>query len=337
MNRLITGLRAALAATGVTNFAVGAWAELDPHVWYSTFPGLGHHWVSAVGPYDEHLVRDVGASLMAIGVLLTWAALAPRARLLTPALVSTLVFAVPHLAYHVASAEHLSTGDNVVNLALLASMVVLPVWLLWAVRTGDQGPRTRDQGSLGGMRLGEPSAGAAYRVARRWSRRRFGTVPLPLVPLGHHPRLLCGSGAMELAHVGSHEVGERLKDLAMTKVALMVGCEWCIDYGSALLQRHGVDEETIRELPRWRESTAFAPLERLVIEYAEELTRTPAEASDELFARLREHFDDAQLVELTTAITYEGHRSRFYRAFNVGSQGFAACELPQAEVVQPGT
>src|ERR671927_225245 len=96
--RLLDGLRGLLALSGVLNMATGAWAELGPHGWYRTFPGLGHHWVSAVGPYDEHLVRDVGAALLAFGLLLTWTAVAPRSELLRPALVSTLVFAVPHLA-----------------------------------------------------------------------------------------------------------------------------------------------------------------------------------------------------------------------------------------------
>ena len=336
--RLVGGLRVALAAVGVTNFAVGAWAELGPHGWYSTFPGLGHHWVSAVGPYDEHLVRDVGAGLMSLGVLLTWTALAPRTSLLRPALVSALVFAVPHFAYHVASADDLPTADNVANLVVLAAVIVVPVALLWATsRTADRGPLTAGDGTLPGLRIGEPPAGLTYAVLKRYARRRYGTLPAPLVPLGHHPRLLRGNAAMELALEGSHEVDGRLKDLAATKAALMAGCEWCIDFGSALLERRGLDEATIRELPRWRDSSAFDPLERLVIEYAEEVSRTPSEVSDELFARLREHFDDAQLVELTSAIAFESHRSRLYRALGVGAQGFASCELPQREVVQPGT
>ena len=142
-------------------------------------------------------------------------------------------------------------------------MVVLPVGLLWASRS----PRSAVGGQRSGsMRIAEVPAGErspTLRVVRRWARRRFGTVPAPLVPLGHHPRLLRGSVAMELALDRSQEVDARLKDLAMTKVALMVRCEWCIDFGSALLQRHGLDEQTIRELPGWRESSAFAPLERL--------------------------------------------------------------------------
>ena len=100
--------------------------------------------------------------------------------------------------------------------------------------------------------------------------------------------------------------------------------------------RRGLDPESIRELPRYRESEAFGPLEKLVIEYAEALSDTPAEASDELFARLREHFDDAQLVELTNAISFENHRSRLVVACGLGSQGFARCELPRVPAPATG-
>ncbi len=65
--------------------------------------------------------------------------------------------------------------------------------------------------------------------------------------------------------------------------------------------------------------------------YADELTRTPVEVPDELFARLRAHFSEAQLVELTSAIAWENFRARFNHAFGAESEGFdqgAYCALP---------
>jgi len=76
----------------------------------------------------------------------------------------------------------------------------------------------------------------------------------------------------------------------------------------------------------------FDDLERLVIEYAACLTRTPADASDELVAELRTHLDEAQLVELTACIAWENFRARFNRGFDVGAQGFsegAVCAIPE--------
>ena len=60
-----------------------------------------------------------------------------------------------------------------------------------------------------------------------------------------------------------------------------------------------------------------------MIDYAAAMTRTPVEVPDELFAQLREHFDDAQLVELTAVIATENFRGRFNWAFGLGSEGFA--------------
>src|SRR5919197_6317205 len=83
-----------------------------------------------------------GEMMLAVGVLLAWAALAPRAGLLRPALACSLLFAVPHFAYHVASADELGTADNIVNLAALGATVAFPVALLWASRpVGEGSPR----------------------------------------------------------------------------------------------------------------------------------------------------------------------------------------------------
>jgi len=324
--QVVSWLRALLATTGAVNMAVGAWAELAPHSWYRTFPGAGHHWVSAVGPYDEHLVRDVGAALLALGLLMIWSAAAPRAGLLRPAMVSVLVFAVPHFAYHAAAWEHMGVGDNIANLVVLSLVVLVPAALLWFSRTKPMpSPRTD---SPAGARIAAPPEGersAEVRAAERYSRKRFGAVVAPLVPLSHHAQLLRGTAAMELALEHSHQVDERLKDLGATKAAQITGCEWCIDFGSALLERHG-----------YSDGSQFDARERLVLEYAAALRATPSEISDDLFARMREHFDDAQLVELTSAIAFEGYRSRLYRAFGIGSQGFATCELRLSDTPAAG-
>ncbi len=93
----------------------------------------------------------------------------------------------------------------------------------------------------------------------------------------------------------------------------------------------GIPDDQLRDLHRHAESDAFTPLEKLAIEYAERLTRTPAEVPEALFATLRDHLTEAQLVELTAAIAWENYRARFNRAFDVRAQGFsegAYCPLP---------
>lgn len=95
---------------------------------------------------------------------------------------------------------------------------------------------------------------------------------------------------------------------------------------------HGVTEEQLRELARHAESPAFSPLERLVLDYAVEMTRTPVEIPDPLFKQLREHLDEAQLLELTATIAWENYRARFNHALGIESGNFsegAYCPLPE--------
>ena len=177
----------------------------------------------------------------------------------------------------------------------------------------------------------EKETGLLGRFAYRFSRRRFGKVPEPVRVTAHHRSLLLGTGAMELALDRSDLVDDRLKKLAEIKVALVVGCEFCIDIGSMLGKGLGITDDQLRALPRFRESSAFSSLERLVLEYATEMSRTPVTVPDDLFGALREHLDEAQMVELTTAIAWENHRARSNHALGIDPQGFSEgslCLLP---------
>jgi alkylhydroperoxidase family enzyme len=84
----------------------------------------------------------------------------------------------------------------------------------------------------------------------------------------------------------------------------------------------GASEDKIRQVPAWRESELFSPRERDALEYAEQMTITGERVGDELFARLRRHFTEAQLVELTAAVALENFRSKFNVALGVEAQGF---------------
>ena len=88
----------------------------------------------------------------------------------------------------------------------------------------------------------------------------------------------------------------------------------------------GAEEEKIREVPGWRESRRFSEMERVALEYAEAMTITGQRVGDELFARIRSFFDEAQIVELTAAVALENFRSKFNVPLGIESQGF--CLLP---------
>ena len=89
----------------------------------------------------------------------------------------------------------------------------------------------------------------------------------------------------------------------------------------------GADEEKVREVPTWRDSGRFSPMERAALEYAEAMTITGQRVSDELFARLRTFYDEAQVVELTAAVALENFRSKFNVPLGIEAQGF--CLVPK--------
>ena len=106
-------LRIGIVVIALTPALVGIWATVAPRGFYDGFPGGGHHWVSAVGAYDEHLVRDVGALYLGALVMLAFAFAWLDRRLVQAALVSTAVAALPHLIYHSTALDGFSTGDAV--------------------------------------------------------------------------------------------------------------------------------------------------------------------------------------------------------------------------------
>jgi AhpD family alkylhydroperoxidase len=181
-----------------------------------------------------------------------------------------------------------------------------------------------------------PFTGLFLRLARRETKKLTGreTEQMigPLEAYAHLPRLLLGYGMLEGATAKLDGVPERLKVLAELKAATMTSCEYCIDIGSQIARRSGLSDEQLLALPRYRESEHFDELEKLVLDYAVVMSRTPVEVPDELFDRLRRTFDDAQMVELTNIIAVENMRGRFNMALGFGSAGFSegmVCAVPE--------
>jgi alkylhydroperoxidase family enzyme len=104
-----------------------------------------------------------------------------------------------------------------------------------------------------------------------------------------------------------------------------------MDIGSAVGRKEGVSEQQISDLDSFETSPAFNELERLVLRYAVAMTLTPVQVPDDLFASLRKHFDERQMVELTSAIAWENYRARFDHSFGIEAEGFsegAVCAVP---------
>ena len=135
-------LRGGIAVLAVTPAWVGIWATISPRGFYDDFPGAGHAWVSVVGAYDEHLVRDVGALYLGMLVLLALAWAWLDRRLVQAALVAYAVAALPHLVYHATALDNFSAGDAIAEIAALALNVVLPLWLLWVTARSGSASRS---------------------------------------------------------------------------------------------------------------------------------------------------------------------------------------------------
>lgn len=115
---------AGLAVLGAANLGWGAWASVAPRHFFVTFPGFGQRWTSAYPPYNQHLVTDLGATFLALGLLLALAATLRDRRVTTVVLLGVLTFNALHLAFHASDPGLLSGG------ALAASLVSLVVGVL---------------------------------------------------------------------------------------------------------------------------------------------------------------------------------------------------------------
>jgi AhpD family alkylhydroperoxidase len=123
-----------------------------------------------------------------------------------------------------------------------------------------------------------------------------------------------------------------LKSYCQLVSAGVIGCSWCLDFGYFKAHNDGLDLDKVREVPRWRESDVFTPLERDVMEYAEAMTLTPPTVTDAMVAHLVDQLGAPAVVELTQMVALENMRSRFNSAAGLQSQGFSdVCELPLAE------
>jgi alkylhydroperoxidase family enzyme len=165
-------------------------------------------------------------------------------------------------------------------------------------------------------------------MVKRMSRRMLGDVAEPVEVAWHNRKVVNFSFAVGRRAQKWDECDETLKAFAHMAVASLVGCSFCLDLGYFQAHNDGLDETKAREVPRWRESDVFTPLERDVMEYAEAMSETPLTVTDELSARLLDHLGAPALVELTAFIALANLYTRSNLALGVTSQGLsAACDL----------
>ena len=173
-----------------------------------------------------------------------------------------------------------------------------------------------------------PVVKLVYRFMRRGMKRMTGRDPArgsgiePVEVWAHQPRMLSAMGKFAGAARKGKDVDERLKYLIELKGSQMIGCEYCVDLGSQICRNSGFSDDELLALPRYGASDLFTEREKLALDYTAAVMRTPVEVSDELFARMREQFTEAQLVEITALLTAV-NLNRFNAAFRIGSAGFS--------------
>lgn len=324
-------IRLGLLGLGSVQLALGLWLLADQRGFYETFPGGGLQWASSYGPYNAHLLVDAGALFAALGALLLTAAWRMDKSIVRIALVAYLIFQLPHFVFHFGADEALPEGESLASTLILAGTVSFVLLLL--VLTGRQRRDQHRRAAVrpGGARIEPRNMGILEWPVNLYARRQFGGEVAPAWIYAHQPRVMIGNGLQSLLVESSNAVEPRLTMLAGLRAATLVNCEWCIDFGSHLARREGARDDQLRDLSCHRESDAFDPLEKLVLDYATAMTMTPADVDDELFGRMREHFDDRQLVLLTAAIAAENQHARLNHALGIAPQGFSAgqaCALP---------
>ncbi len=122
------------AVLALTAAYVGVWAAAFPLSFYQSFPLPGRGWVSMLGPYNEHLTRDVGGLYLALFVMTAWSVLRPSRQIFRVAGWSWLVFNLEHLGFHLSHLGMFGTADKIGNIVALGGSTVLSALLVLPVR-----------------------------------------------------------------------------------------------------------------------------------------------------------------------------------------------------------
>ena len=180
---------------------------------------------------------------------------------------------------------------------------------------------------------GKEITGLYGALVKTFSRKMLGRVPESLGVMWHSVPVLKASMRFGQKLQKWDNCDRGLKSFAHMAVASYVGCSWCLDFNYFTAFNDGLDVDRAREIPRWRQSDVFTPLEREVFAFAEAMSDTPPTVTDAMVASLHDRLGAAAVVELTSVIGFANLTTRGNIALGIESEGFAAaCDLkPLAE------
>jgi alkylhydroperoxidase family enzyme len=177
-------------------------------------------------------------------------------------------------------------------------------------------PKTEITGIYGGL----------LKVAMR---RMIGEVPDSAEVMWQNPQVFKDMMGFGRKTEKWDRIDPNLASFASMAAASQIGCSFCLDFGYFMTHNKGLDAAKAREVPRWRESDAFTPLERRVMEYAEAMSQTPLAVTDDMSAALLEDLGAPALLELTSRIGVMNMTARGNVALGIRSAEFSAsCGLP---------
>lgn len=176
-------------------------------------------------------------------------------------------------------------------------------------------------------------AGVVGRLVYRAARRMYGSVPEPFAVARHHRGVFWASMVAELGWLrAARRLPASVRELAVYRTATVVGCSWCVDFGTMLQRLDGLDTDRLAHIGEYATSPLYTDDERRAIAYADAMTAQPMTVTDEQVRDLVDAFGKDGVVELTTMIAVENQRARANHALGITDQGFdAACRVRLAE------
>ncbi|WP_158892528.1 carboxymuconolactone decarboxylase family protein [Amycolatopsis anabasis] len=184
-------------------------------------------------------------------------------------------------------------------------------------------------------------AGPLLKLMYRFARKRYGAVPEPFAVSAHHPKLTRVSGMHEmLVEKAAKTLPENVRELAVYRTAVQLGCSWCVDFGTMLQLHSGLDIDRLKTIDDYATSPKFTRQERLALAYADAMTTTPVSVTDEQVAELEAEFGRKGVLELTYLVALENLRGRMNSALDITDQGFTsgdACRVPFPVDATPGS
>ncbi|KRE30520.1 carboxymuconolactone decarboxylase family protein [Agromyces sp. Soil535] len=173
-------------------------------------------------------------------------------------------------------------------------------------------------------------------LVKMMSRKMLGQVPDSLGVMWHNPVVLKDMMTLGRKVEKWDRLDPNLASLANMAAAATVGCSFCLDLHYFMAHNDGLDEEKAREVPRWRESSLYTPLERRVMEFAEAMSQTPPAVTDELCAVLLAELGAPALLELGAKVGFMNASARTNIALGIHSAEFStACGLPPLATPAP--